>query len=160
MELISTLRFRGDIMNATQDALYRVHQLQAQRLGEAALPYEEFLSRLLHAYETDLSGLLPPPVGPKLKIQITVNTRFNLGRLCITQNVASAMPADEILKALERHAAGDWGVVDQSTWQQNDQALRDGKRLFSVYQSAAGQRFWVITEADRATTTVLLPEDN
>jgi len=147
-------------MNPTQDALYRVHQLQAERLGEAALPYEEFLSRVLHAYETDLSGLLPPPVGPKLKIQITVNTRFNLGRLRITQNVASAMPADEIIKALERHAAGDWGAVDQSTWQQNDQALRNGKRLFSVYQSSAGQRFWIITEADRAVTTVLLPEDN
>ena len=147
-------------MNPTQDALYRVHQLQAERLGEAALPYEEFLSRVLHAYETDLSGLLPPPVGPKLKIQITVNTRFNLGRLCVTQNVASAVPADEILKAVERHAAGDWGLLDQTAWQENDQALRNGKRLFSVYQSSAGLRFWVISEPNRATTTILLPEDN
>ena len=147
-------------MNATQDALYRVHQLQAERLGEAALPYDEFLSRVLHAYETDLSGLLPPAVGPKVKIQITVNTRFNLGRLSITENVANMMPADEILKALERHAAGDWGLVDQPTWEQNDQAMRNGKRLFSVYQSSGGQRFWVITEADRRCTTVLLPEDD
>jgi hypothetical protein len=147
-------------MNATQDALYRVHQLQAERLGEAALPYEEFLSRVLHAYETDLTGLFAPPVGAKLKIQITVNTRFNLGQLCITQNVANTMPSDEILKALERHAAGDWGLVDQATWEQNDQAMRNGKRLSSVYQSSAGQRFWIITEANRSTTTVLLPEDD
>ena len=147
-------------MNSTQDVLYRVHQVQAQRLGEAALPYEEFLSRMLHAYETDLSGLLLPPVGLKLKIQLTVNTRFNLGPLRIMQNVASAIPADEILKALERHAAGDWGLVDQTAWKENDQALRNGQRLFSVYQSSAGQRFWLITQADRAVTTAVLPEDN
>jgi len=147
-------------MNATPDALYRFHQLQAERLGEAALPYDEFLSRVLRAYETDLSGLLPPAVSPKVKIQITVNTRFNLGRLSITENVANMMPADEIIQALERHAAGDWGLVDHPTWEQNDQAMRNGKRLFSVYQSSAGQRFWIITEADRMVTTVLLPEDN
>jgi hypothetical protein len=70
------------------------------------------------------------------------------------------MPSDEILKALERHAAGDWGLVDQATWEQNDQAMRNGKRLSSVYQSSAGQRFWIITEANRSTTTVLLPEDD
>jgi hypothetical protein len=42
-------------MNTTQDALYRVHQLQAERLGEAALPYDEFLSLVLHTYETGLT---------------------------------------------------------------------------------------------------------
>ena len=55
-------------------------------LLQAPLPYEEFRSRMLHTYETDLTGLFAPPVGTKLKIQITVNTRFNLGRLCITQS--------------------------------------------------------------------------
>jgi len=146
-------------MNATQDALYRVHQLQAQRLGEAALPYDEFLLRVLRAYETDLSGLLTPSAAAKPKIQITVNRRFNPGRLCMTPSVASTVPADEILKALEQHAAGDWGLVDQSDWEQNDQALTNDKRLFSVYQSSAGQKFWIITEANRTQTTVLLPEE-
>ena len=145
---------------AQEDPLYRIHQLQAERLGEVALPYEEFLSRVVHAYETDLTGLFVPPAESKIKIQITVNTRFNLGRLCVTQNASGAVPADEILKAVERHAAGDWGLVDQSLWAENDQALRAGKRLFSVYESSAGRRFWIVTEANRRTTTVMLPEDN
>jgi hypothetical protein len=61
------------------------------------------------------------------------------------------------MNAIARHAAGDWGTLDQTDWAQNNQALRDGGRLFSAYQASAGQKFWVITEADR--TTVLLPED-
>jgi len=147
-------------MNSTQDTLYRVHQLHADRLGQAALSYEEFRARLLRTYETDLAGLLPRSWGAKLKIQITVNTRFTLGRLCIMQNVASAVPADEVLKAIERHAAGDWGILDGPAWQQNDAALRDGGRLFSTYESSTGSKFSVITEPDRIMTTVLLSGDH
>lgn len=44
-------------------------------------------------------------------------------------------------------------------WQANADALRDGDRLFSAYQLAPELRLWVITEADRSATTVLLPED-
>ena len=61
--------------------------------------------------------------------------------------------------AINRHLSGDWGDVCQSDWQRNEQALRDGDRLLSVYQTQAGEKFWIITESDRSTTTVLLPSD-
>ena len=42
---------------------------------------------------------------------------------------------------------------------ENDFALDKYLRIFSVYHSADGTKFWVITEADRSVTTVLLPEE-
>ena len=146
-------------MNPAQDALYRIHQMQAEHLGEVALPYEEFSARLLKTCETDLTGLLPPPWDAKLKIQFTINTRFNLGRLCITPSVANALPADEVLRAIERHAAGDWGLLGEIDWGKNDQALRSGQRLFSVYAASGGRMLCVSTSADRSVTTVSLPEE-
>ncbi|PWU19905.1 MAG: hypothetical protein C5B50_05595 [Verrucomicrobia bacterium] len=92
-------------------------------------------------------------------MQVKAKPRFAFGRLCVTEGVAKSVPADEILKAVQRHAAGDWGVLDQADWQRNDKALRDGERLFSKYESSTGKKFWVITEADRRVTTVLLPAD-
>jgi hypothetical protein len=60
---------------------------------------------------------------------------------------------------LQRHQAGDWGDVDNHDRLANDHALKNGSRLFSVYHSADGVKFWIITEADRSLTTVLLPRD-
>ena len=84
---------------------------------------------------------------------------FRLGRIVATPNALSQLTQLEILRALQRHQAGDWGDVDEEDRQANDQALREGTRLFSVYHSATGIKFWVITEADRSATTFLLPED-
>lgn len=84
---------------------------------------------------------------------------FRLGRICATPNALATLSQPEILSGLQRHQAGDWGDVDQDDRQANDQALKDGTRLFSVYQSANGMKFWIITEADRRVTTVLLPQD-
>ena len=59
---------------------------------------------------------------------------------------------------LARHASGDWGDLCAFDRRQNELALRDGLRVFSSYDASAG-RVWIITEADRSVTTILLPED-
>ncbi len=59
---------------------------------------------------------------------------------------------------LARHATGDWGDLCAFDRRQNEIALRDGYRVFSAYEVPVG-RVWVITEADRSVTTILLPED-
>ena len=146
-------------MKSACDALYRVHEVQAQRRAQPALPYDRFCAQLPETYETDLTGLLLPQAGIIVQIKTSPQISFNLGRLCITPGAANTVPADEIMKAIARHAAGDWGTLNQSDWAQNDKALRQGGRLFSAYRASAGQKFWVITEADRMRTTVLLPED-
>ena len=58
-----------------------------------------------------------------------------------------------------RHMAGDWGDVDEEDKAANDQALTDGSRLLSAYRTAAAKKLWIITEADRSATTILLPEE-
>ena len=63
------------------------------------------------------------------------------------------------MTALSRHVKGDWGELDEDDRQGNERSLREGYRLLSSYTSKSGTKFWIITEADRSVTTVLLPED-
>ncbi len=84
---------------------------------------------------------------------------FPLGRIVATANAASTVPQSDITAALRRHAQGDWGLVDSEDWQENDRSVAGGFRILSAYDSDDGTRFWIITEADRSVTTVLLPAD-
>jgi hypothetical protein len=85
--------------------------------------------------------------------------KFPLGQTVITPNAMRRIAPPDVLAALKRHAAGDWGEVCPEDRQENELSLREGFRLLSVYHSAAGEKFWIITEADRSATTVLMPED-
>lgn len=92
---------------------------------------------------------MPPPTLLPIPLGQTVATPAALGVLSQT----------DIVAALRRHAAGDWGEVDDEDRAANDHAVKSGERLLSVYRAANGTTFWVITEADRSVTTLLLPED-
>ncbi len=85
--------------------------------------------------------------------------RFALGHVVATPSVLKVVSHDDVRIALQRHAGGDWGEVCTEDRGANDEALRCGARLLSVYTGASGVAFWVITEADRSATTVLLPRD-
>ena len=85
--------------------------------------------------------------------------KFRLGRIVATPNALSQLPNEEILRGVQRHQSGDWGDVGDEDRQENELSLKEGFRLLSVYRTAAGVKFWIITEADRSATTVLLPED-
>lgn len=85
--------------------------------------------------------------------------RFPLGQLVATPNALSSVPQRDIQAALARHVRGDWGDLDAHDIRANNEALEHGGRLLSAYTAADGTRFWIITEADRSATTVLLPED-
>ncbi len=84
---------------------------------------------------------------------------FDLGRIVITQNAMSQLDDDALIEGLRRHAVGDWGDLCDEDREANDRALYDGTRLLSAYKSKAGLKYWIITEADRSATTILLPED-
>ncbi|MGE4181485.1 MAG: hypothetical protein AB7J34_16810 [Limisphaerales bacterium] len=82
-----------------------------------------------------------------------------LGRTVITANAAAVLAESDVLRALFRHSTGDWGNLCPEDRAPNDGALIEGTRLLSSYRSQTGIVFWIITEADRSLTTVLLPED-
>src|SRR5262245_41630391 len=85
--------------------------------------------------------------------------KFLLGQIVATPNALDQIPNAEILKALSRHVAGDWGELEAEDRDANENALKQGGRLFSRYVSTRGIPFWIITEWNRSVTTVLLPED-
>lgn len=85
--------------------------------------------------------------------------KFNLGQMVATPNALAHITQADIMSALTRHVCGDWGDLDDEDKQTNDRAVTEDSRILSAYLAANGTRFWIITEADRTVTTVLLPED-
>lgn len=92
-----------------------------------------------------------PPLRPGLPLE--------LGQVVATPGALAALTRDDILTALGRHTRGDWGDCNSEDAAENDFSLTRQLRLLSVYHSADGTKFWIITEADRSVTTVLLPEE-
>jgi hypothetical protein len=93
-------------------------------------------------------------------------TKFSLGQLAATPGALQALKESGQTPdfVLARHAAGDWGEVDQDDWRRNDEALADGGRILSAHRTLKGKRLWIITEAadeegQRAATTILLPDE-
>ena len=87
--------------------------------------------------------------------------RFDLGQVVGTPAAldALAQSGQDAACFVRRHAAGDWGDICAQDRDVNEAALVDGDRLMSVYTTARGDTIWIITEADRSSTCVLLPED-
>jgi hypothetical protein len=85
--------------------------------------------------------------------------KFRIGRIVTMPNAFARLTSNDILAGIRRHHAGDWGDVDEHDRQANERGLIGRTRLWSVYHSANGVRFWIITEADRSSTTILMPED-
>ena len=83
----------------------------------------------------------------------------DIGVLAITTRVSSQIQEDDLFDSFVRHLAGDWGEVDDEDREANDSALETGCRLVSAYFDRYGSKFWIITEADRSATTILLPEE-
>lgn len=94
---------------------------------------------------------MPLPDQPEAK--------FSLGRMLATPGAIGEVGHAEILKALRRHHAGDWGELCAEDKASNEEALLVGERLFSSYLSDRGVKFWIITERDRSATTALLPSE-
>jgi hypothetical protein len=86
---------------------------------------------------------------------------FNPGRIVSTPGALAVLEANpyRLFNLLKRHLAGDWGEVPPEDAQSNQDALATGARLLSSYPQPCGARIWIITEADRSVTTVLLPEE-
>ena len=92
---------------------------------------------------------------------------FDLGQIVATSGVMEETTHDYRMECLARHIRGDWGMVDQEDRKTNFDAMMNGLRILSAYpidpaQPCAGwgtNTLWIITEADRSTTTFLLPQE-
>lgn len=85
---------------------------------------------------------------------------FPLGQIVATPGALDLLDrhATNAMELLQRHQSGDWGCVPQEDAEENEQSVVYGNRILSSYQ-LGGERIWIITEADRSSTTLLLPEE-
>ena len=86
---------------------------------------------------------------------------FPLGDLVATPGALSVLEKNGVvpMRLISRHMKGDWGDVPPDDAVANTDALRIRARLLSSYALPDGARIWIITEADRSATTLLLPEE-
>lgn len=86
---------------------------------------------------------------------------FELGDVVATPGALDALAAACVMHTalIARHLAGDWGDLDAEDKESNQEALVTGARILSAYTLPTKQRIWVITEADRSVTTLLLPNE-
>ena len=87
--------------------------------------------------------------------------KFALGQIVATPGALDALreTGEDPWKFLARHATGDWGKLDEHDRAENEQSLVHGFRLLSAYQLEDETTIWIITEADRSATTILLPSE-
>ncbi len=87
--------------------------------------------------------------------------KFSLGRTVATPGALDALTdaGEGPAYYLDRHINGDWGDVPPEDVRENELSLKEGFRILSAYTLSTGVKIWLITEADRSSTTILLPEE-
>ncbi len=91
----------------------------------------------------------------------TAQARFSLGQTVSTPGALAALEAagQEPGQLLRRHQSGDWGDVPPEDAAENDLSVAQGFRVLSAYTLETQVKVWIITEADRSATTILLPSE-
>lgn len=83
-----------------------------------------------------------------------MSSLFPLGELYISIPKNTPLNLFSVIDSLHRHRTGDWGTVGERGRQRNDQAVLAGTCLLSSYRDYSGRDFWIVTTADRSSTTV------
>jgi len=93
--------------------------------------------------------------------QLKKQPAFDLGQIVATPGALAALQkaGQEPVEFLTRHVNREWRDLSPEDQRENDYNLENGFRLLSSYRTNAGDRLWIITEADRSATTLLLPEE-
>jgi hypothetical protein len=91
----------------------------------------------------------------------TLRKTLPLGQVVATPGALHVLvlAGENGLLYLARHASGDWGIVSPEDACANDLARETGERILSAYRLRDGTKLWIITEADRSSTCILLPEE-
>jgi hypothetical protein len=90
-----------------------------------------------------------------------MKAKFALGQCVSTPGALAALNKNGQLplEFIARHQSGDWGTVNANDKQANEDALKEGARILSAYLLKDNQKIWVITESDRSSTCILLPDE-
>jgi hypothetical protein len=100
-------------------------------------------------------------------IRVPCRPSFELGLIVATPGALAVTTLEKRRHYLTRHSIGDWGHVCRDDWDANDEAVEDGNRILSAHPIDAAKpcegfgenTLWIITDADRSVTTLLLPDE-
>ncbi|MBA3600984.1 MAG: hypothetical protein H0W45_07025 [Acidobacteria bacterium] len=86
---------------------------------------------------------------------------FPLGEVYLTIGAREALEESNQTpnEFLAKHQSGDWGIIGKEDWKENDFSVKVGFRILSAYKTSQDEKLWIITEADRSSTTILLPSE-
>ena len=87
--------------------------------------------------------------------------KFPLGQVVVTPGALQALEeaGQSPVDFLRRHVVGDWGELGEEDQAENELSVVRGFRILSSYTLSTGEKLWIITEADRSATTLLLPDE-
>ncbi len=148
--------------DANRSALSRLAEELKESIHEAcAIDKASLASDLMNAAlgEVDWCEIARSMIDDETPPAPKPSPRFPLGVVVATPGALTELADEDRLGALARHARGDWGDAGPEDRAENDLALKEGSRLLSVYHTVEGVKFWIITEADRSSTAVLLPSE-
>ena len=146
-------------MRIADDSMHYLRVLPHPHLGEM----QDALRPLLHdlpavtlhlAWSAEHALWMSRIMEPRVPL-------FSLGMVVGTQGAVDALEeaGQSPQEFLDRHVRGDWGDVPEADKHENDYSVQHGFRILSSYTTRAGDRIWIITEADRSATTILLPDE-
>jgi len=153
-------------------------EVQAQEIAEAcgysvSRVGESSLQLTGHDQDENLTVTYDPVTGMMVNVEPVIEAnrppqressptpRFALGQLVATPGALESFQesGQSPLEFIARHVTGDWGDLEEEDRQENEFSVANGFRLLSAYTLSTGQRVWIITEADRSVTTMLLPSE-
>jgi hypothetical protein len=102
----------------------------------------------------------PDTTGPDLQTIPPIG-RFPLGRVVVTPGALDTLEQLNLngFDLLSRHHQGDWSEMSADDKAENEFSIDKELRIFSSYKLGENSKLWIITEADRSATTLLLPEE-
>jgi hypothetical protein len=86
---------------------------------------------------------------------------FPLGQVFLTVGAKDALEesGQNAFEFLELHQQGNWGIVCEEDAKENDFSVENSFRILSAYKTKNDVKIWLISEADRLSTTILLPSE-
>ena len=159
-------------MNLTQTQLDAKQSFLDNQQAEMLAQYEKVSPNEREAIINQINAFLPvvSEDGKKFwtkfqskleKLNERKTILFPLGEIFQTIGAKDALAESGQLpnEFLAKHQTGDYGIVCKDDWKENDLSVKEGFRILSAYKTAQGVKIWLITEADRSSTTLLLPEE-
>lgn len=95
------------------------------------------------------------------KLETLIEPKFPLGKIYLTIGAKESLSESNqnASEFLSLHQSGNWGIVGKEDAKENEFSLKNGFRLLSAYKTSKDEKLWIITEADRSSTTILLPSE-